>query len=113
MLTTRLVDFDSSHTTGRARMAIRSRIGAASSERRSARWSASRLGASSPSTRVTNVIPIVTIPNDSGDASDGDMPSLMNAALSRPASVAEPYTPETRVASVTPICTDDRKRFGS
>ena len=53
MVTTRLVDFDSSHTSGRARMAIRSRIGAAASATRSCRCSAIRLGASSPRISVT------------------------------------------------------------
>ena len=51
--TTTLVDADSSQMTGRASLAIRSTVGATASEIDSARCSASRLGASSPTTSDT------------------------------------------------------------
>ncbi len=51
--TTPSVDLDSTQITGRDSEASRSRKGATSSERPSARCLASRFGASSPSTRVT------------------------------------------------------------
>ena len=113
MATTRLVDLVSSQTTGRASVAIRSSSGAASSASRGARCSAIRLGASSPSTRLTNVMHTVTMTNDSVAAQPGDTCWRISHDLRNPARVAAPYAPETRVASVTPICTAEKNRFGS
>ena len=62
-LTTRLTQTLISQTTGRASVAIRSSTGAATSEIRSERCSAIRLGASSPSTSEKNAITSVTQTN--------------------------------------------------
>ena len=56
MRTTRLVECDSSQITGRKNDAIRFSGGAKRVAAASVRCNASRLGASSPSTRVTNEI---------------------------------------------------------
>ena len=71
-LTTTLVDFESSQTRGRASVAIRSSSGAAMSETRSERCSASRLGASSPRTRVKKEIASVTTTTEMTDAAPAD-----------------------------------------
>ena len=113
MPTTRLVDLVSSQTTGRASVAIRSSIGAASSASRGARCSPIRLGASSPSTRLTKVMHAVTMRNDSVAAQPESTFCLISHALRKPASVSAPNAPETSVAKVTPICTAEKNRFGS
>ena len=51
--TARSVDLDSSHTTGRVSVDMSASGRAATSAQRSARCMATRLGASSPNTRVT------------------------------------------------------------
>ena len=66
-VTTTLTVTDSSQTTGRASVAIRSSSGAANSASGTVRCSAIRLGASSPSTRLTNVMHTVTIAKASGE----------------------------------------------
>ena len=71
--TTRLVDAVSSQTTGRARVAIRSSSGAASSASRGARCSPIRLGASSPRIRLKKVMQMVTTTNETGPAQPADM----------------------------------------
>ena len=55
----------------------------------------------------------VTVANESTDAQAALTPSLTSADRMAAASVAAPNAPETSVATVTPICTADRKRFGS
>jgi len=62
----------SSQTTGRASTAIRSSSGAASSASAADRCSAIRFGASSPSTRLKNVMPTVTTMNAIVPAQAGD-----------------------------------------
>ena len=71
-VTTRFTDFDSSQTRGVAMVASRSRIGAATSDTRSERCSAIRLGASSPKTRVKNEIASVTTAIEIAEASPSD-----------------------------------------
>ena len=89
--TTRLVDLVSSQTTGRASMAIRSSSGAASSASAGARCSPIRLGASSPRTRLKNVMQMVTTMNAIGPAQPADMCSLLiSQDLSAPARVSAP-----------------------
>ena len=70
--TIRLVHLVSSQTTGRASTAIRSSSGAASSASAGARCSAIRLGASSPRTRLKNVMQMVTTMNATVPAQAGD-----------------------------------------
>src|SRR6516225_1908633 len=70
--TTRFTDHDSSQTTGATTVASRSRIGAANSDTRSERCSASRLGASSPKTRVKNEIASVTTATEIAEARPSD-----------------------------------------
>src|ERR1022692_2961184 len=111
-LTTRLVDFDSSQTSGRASVDIRSSSGAAASDTRSARCKASRLGASSPRTRGKKEITRVTTATETTDAAPSDRWCL-RADINLLARVAAPKAPDARVARVTPICTVDRKRLGS
>ena len=112
-VTTMLTDLESSHTTGRASVAIRSRIGAANKDSGIARCSPSRFGASSPNTRLTKVMHAVTTANASVDATPPDSPCRSSQDRSSPTSVSAPKAPVTSVASVTPICTADRNRFGS
>ena len=112
-MTTALTAIDSSQTTGLASVAIRSRSGAANSASETDRCSAIRLGASSPSTRLTNVMHTVTIPNASGEATSPDTLCRISQPCSSPTSVSAPKEPATSVASVTPICTAERNRFGS
>ncbi len=113
ILTTTSVHTDSSQTSGRASTEIRSRIGAASSDMASTRCSAIRLGASSPRIRVTNVMATVTTANATADDQPDPSPRLFSPRSRKATRVADPYTPETSVARVTPICTEDRKRLGS
>ncbi len=108
-----MTDSESSQTTGRASVAIRSSSGAANSASDIDRCSAIRLGASSPSTRLTKVMQTVTIPNASGAATSLDTWCRTSQPCSSPTSVSAPKAPDTSVASVTPICTADRNRFGS
>ena len=112
--TIRLVHLVSSQTTGRASTAIRSSSGAASNASAGARCSPIRLGASSPRTRLKNVMQMVTTRNAIVPAQPGDRwYSLASQDLRKPARVSAPYAPETRVARVTPICTAEKNRFGS
>ena len=87
---TTLVETVSSQTTGRASDAIRSSSGAASRASRGARCSAIRLGASSPSTRLTNVMHTVTTTNDSVAAQPADTCWRTSHDLRNPARVAAP-----------------------
>ncbi len=111
--TTPLTDFDSSQTSGRAAALIRSSNGAENSAIFSERCSAIRFGASSPSTRVKKEMPTVTTAIDSVEARPPDSPSRRSTVRSALARVAAPNAPVSSVATVTPICTADRKRFGS
>ena len=88
--TTRLVVAVSSQTTGRARVAIRSSSGAASSATRGARCSPIRLGASSPRIRLTNVMQMVTAMNETGPAQAADISCRISQDFSTPASVSAP-----------------------
>ena len=87
---TALVDTVSSQTTGRASDAIRSSSGAASRASRGARCSPIRLGASSPSTRLTNVMHTVTMRNDSVAAQPADTCCRTSHDLRNPARVSAP-----------------------
>ena len=49
----------------------------------------------------------------SGPATPGAIPRSTNQADTSPAIVAAPTADDSMVATVTPICTDARKRFGS
>ena len=92
---------------------MRSSRGAANSAIGSGRCSASRLGASSPSTRVKNEITPVTTMNAIAVAHPAATWWPISAVFRSPTSVAAPKAPESRVATVTPIWTADRNRFGS
>ena len=89
-VTTTLTVTDSSQTTGLASVAIRSRSGAANSASGTVRCSAIRLGASSPSTRLTNVMHTVTTAKASGEATAPDTLCLISQPCSSPTSVSAP-----------------------
>ncbi len=111
--TTTLVDMDNSQTSGLASTEIRSRSGAANSASDSGRCSASRLGASSCSTRLKNEMAAVTVTSESTDAQPELTLFAISADFMAAASVAAPNAPDSSVATVTPIWTADRKRLGS
>src|SRR6266487_2419598 len=111
--TIRLVHLVSSQTTGRAKTAIRSSSGAASRASAVDRGSAIRLGASSPRTRLKNVMQMVTTMNATVPAQVEDRCWRISQDLRKPARVSAPYAPENKVARVTPICTAEKNRFGS
>ena len=92
---------------------MRSSTGAATSAIGSGRCSASRLGASSPSTRVKNEIAPVTTISAIVDAQPVETLWAISVDFRASARVAAPNAPESRVATVTPIWTEDRNRLGS
>jgi len=104
---------DSSQITGRASVAIRSSGPDAASATASVRCSASRFGASSPSTSDTYEMRIVIPMNASVCASRSGIPQRTNWSPSGSASVAAPNAAEKNPASVTPTCTAARNRLGS
>lgn len=108
-----LVDFDSTQITGRDSVAIRSSSGAVRSDRLSARWRPSRLGASSPSTSVTYEMANVTVTNAAGAAASGRMPHPSRTGANSGPSASAPRAADSTVATVTPTWMADRKRLGS
>src|SRR5580693_2180568 len=112
IVTTRLTHLDSSHTTGVAMVASRSRIGAANCETRSERCSAIRLGASSPKIRVRNEIASVTTAIEIVEARPSDTWLRSSQDFRALARVAAPNAPDSSVANVTPIWTADRNLLG-
>ena len=73
----------------------------------------SRFGASSPSTSEKNAMTSVTPTSAITPAAPSDMPRVTRYAATRSDTVAAPSAEESRVATVTPICTEARNRFGS
>ncbi len=110
--TTTSVHLDSSQMTGCVIRAIRFSDGATSSAVPSARCSASRLGANSPTTRVTKEIKIVTPRKPSAEATPEDMPASRNPLVASLDSVTAPNAEDSNAVTVTPICTEARKRLG-
>ena len=100
----------SAHTTGRDRLASRSSGRATASAHPSARCMATRFGANSPKTRVTNVSASVTRTMDSGSAA---LPTKLSSGTSGLASDTAAAAEARKPARVMPIWMVARKRFGS
>jgi hypothetical protein len=108
--TTRSVVVPSSHTAGRASVASSASGRATSLPQASARCSATRLGTSSPNTRVTKVSTAVTDTIASGSA---HRPRKLSRSTSRSAMVTAAVAEARKSARVMPNWTVARKRLGS
>ena len=99
--------------TGRKNPAMRLSGGANSLAAPSVRCRASRFGASSPTTRVTNVINKVTPTTPVAAANPSLQPWSTRKVLASSDRVTAPNALDSRAVVVTPICTAARNRFGS
>ena len=111
--TTRLVDFDSSQTSGRASVDIRSSSGAANSDDPLGPLQRQPLGRELPEDQREERDAPTSPPRPRRPTRPRRDMWCLSADISRLARVAAPNAPDSRVARVTPIWTVDRNRLGS
>ena len=111
--TTRSVERDSSQMTGRITRATKSTTGATASAIPSARCSARRFGASSPSTREKKEITtVIEHQRHRSGHRLGHAPRRSRTGLKLSARVAAPKAADRNPNRVTPTCSAARKVFG-